>query len=87
MGSVCDVCQHDPANVSKPHRTHLFTCDHCGMTFCDNCLIDKAEEIGILSVSDALHLTETGLAACSAWLWHCDETDEDLCPECFEREE
>ena len=76
----CDNCDHKDDKVSKPHRRQVFDCGVCNRSLCNDCLKEMAVTHNLLSEGDAAKITELVT-------FHCEETDEKMCAECFEAEE
>jgi hypothetical protein len=85
MSGPCEQCDHDPETVRASLRQDTATCDDCGKTYCVDCLVEMAIEQGLIQSSDQHAFVDSNDA--SALLWHCDKSDMDLCPECFEDKE
>ena len=84
MKDTCDKCGYNAHQVRASLRRTLAECEECGNTYCDECLKEMAIAKGVISESDAnLVLDQSGA---NGLLWKCEESDLDLCPECFEDE-
>lgn len=83
MESKCSNCDHDPGAVRASLRRDLATCEECGGTFCIACLADMAVKSGLIAECDKPVYTRDNNA--SQLLWSCEESNADLCPDCFER--
>ena len=84
-GTTCDICGFDNDSVCKIARVEMVKCEACDRTICAACLADMAKSEGTVSASDAAAIIASPSGA-YGFMLHCEESDMDMCPECFENE-